>query len=417
MSGEQTRRRRLIIFDVEGVLVPKRRFLFFEVGRNLRFLQFLEIAFYGFLYEIGLISLEKALSRLFRVFKGMEIAEPLHIFKQIPILPDTEKVFKELKIEGFRIALISSGLPQAIVQDLGSRLGSDYCFGLDLGSENGILTGEITGDVIKKSGKLRVLRGILAAEELLPEDCVVVADDRNNSSMFLPEILKIGYNPDFIIKMKADTIVSGRLPEILPIIQGGSKQEGRMPNRNDVVREAIHASGFFIPVIALTTGVFPVAFLISIIAILYGISEVERMEGRSMPLISLITRLAATHQELFEFTTAPLFFALGIALTLLLFPLPLAGAAVAAFALGDSTASLFGKALGKTRLPFNRGKTLEGSLISFFFAFLASAYFITPSYAIIAAALAVIIESLPLPLNDNLTTPLITALILSLVIA
>ena len=41
-------------------------------------------------------------------------------------------------------------------------------------------------------------------------DCIVVADDRNNRCMFLPGMLKIGFNPDFIIRVKADRVVNGK---------------------------------------------------------------------------------------------------------------------------------------------------------------------------------------------------------------
>jgi dolichol kinase len=171
------------------------------------------------------------------------------------------------------------------------------------------------------------------------------------------------------------------------------------------------------PIAASVIGIFPVVFFISFVAVLYAASEVRRMERTSLPIIASVTRYAATQEEMYELATAPMFFALGIVLTLLVFPMPVSGAAIAAFALGDSTASLFGKAIGKRFLPFNKGKTLEGSVISFFFAFLASLYFVAPLPALIAAGAAVIVESLPLPLNDNLVTPLVTGLVLALAIA
>jgi dolichol kinase/phosphoserine phosphatase len=411
------RRPGLVVFDVEGVLVPKKRFLFFEVSRNIRFSQFLKVVFYGFLYEMGLISLKNALSHVFKVFKGMRTDAPLDFFREVPLMPDAEEVFWMLRREGWKTALISSGLPAIAVQDLASKLHADYGFGLELKARNGILTGEISGDVIEKNGKLRVLREILAREELLPEDCVIVADDRNNLSIFLSEAFKIGYNPDFVIRVKADAVVSGQLNKVFSKIAEEPIQSRQLPTKNEATREAIHASGFLISIVALAIGIFPVVLFISFVVVLYAVSEARRMERTNLPIISSVTRYAATHEELYELATAPLFFALGIVLTLLAFPMPVSGAAIAAFALGDSTASLFGKAFGKTWLPFNKGKTLEGSVISFFFAFLASLYFVAPLPALVAASTAVIVESLPLPLNDNLVTPLVTGLILALTIS
>jgi dolichol kinase len=67
-------------------------------------------------------------------------------------------------------------------------------------------------------------------------------------------------------------------------------------------------------------------------------------------------------------------------------------------------------------LPFNKGKSLEGSLFGFFFAFLAGSYFVNPWIALVGAAVAMTVESLPLPLNDNLVTPIVTGAVLSLML-
>ena len=46
-------------------------------------------------------------------------------------------------------------------------------------------------------------------------------------------------------------------------------------------------------------------------------------------------------------------------------------------------------------MPFNKGKTLAGSTIGFFFAFLGGLFFISPLSALIGAAIAMIVECLP----------------------
>lgn len=403
----------LVIFDVEGVLIPKNRYLFFEIGRNLGFSQFVRMVFYGVLYELGLISLKSALKQVFKVFKGFQVEELLRIFRLIPLMPDVKEVFEKLRSEGWKTALISSGLPTVVVQDLASRLKADYAFGFELKTKDGVATGEISGDVIEQNGKLPILRRILQTEGLAPENCVVVADDRNNASTLLPKMLKIGYNPDFVIRVKADHVVTGKLSEILSLMKGKAVKRGALPSKNETLREIIHACGFTIPVLSSLLGRYIIAFLIIIVTSLYIISELAMIEGKNLPVISSISRHAAMQAELYEFGTAPMFFAFGILLTLLLFPAPASSAAIAIFALGDSTASIFGRIVGKKTLPFNKGKTLEGSLIGLFFAFLAATFFVNPLKALAGAVVGMIIESLPLPLNDNLLTPLITGVVLT----
>jgi HAD superfamily phosphoserine phosphatase-like hydrolase len=409
-----SRKPRLVIFDVEGVLIPKNRFIF-EVGKNLGISQLLKMFFIGFLYGVGVVTLKSALNRIFRVMKGVRIESLVEIFDKIPSKPQLQSVFAQLKIRNCKTALISSGLPAVIVKKLASTLGADYAFGIEVGVNDGKLTGEIWGDVIEANGKFKVLSQILATEGLNLNDCVVVADDRNNSPIFLSGMQKIGYNPDFVLRVKADNVVTGRLSGILPVIYGKPKQRS-LPSKNAVLREMIHASGFFVPVLAGLIGIYAVALLICVVMALYFISELSRMSRRNLPIISAITRHAASQAELYDFAMAPLYFAIGILITLVLFPAPVNSAAIAIFALGDSTASLFGGLISKKPLPFNKGKTLEGSIAGFFFAFLAGSVFVSPVLALIGAAVAMMIESLPLPVNDNVLIPLCTGLALMLVL-
>ena len=57
-------KRRLVVFDVEGVLIPKNRFIF-EVGKTLGLVKLIKILFFGFLYEAGILKLQSVLEACF----------------------------------------------------------------------------------------------------------------------------------------------------------------------------------------------------------------------------------------------------------------------------------------------------------------------------------------------------------------
>jgi dolichol kinase len=403
-----------VVFDVEGVLIPKNRFLF-EVGKSMGISQLVKVLLVGFFYQMGLISLKSALKHIFGSLRGVKIERLMQIADKVPVIPNAKEVFDQLRAQGCKTALISSGVPAIIVKRLAAELGADYGFGFDIGVNNEVLTGEIWGDAIERSGKFHVLSQILKAEELSLSDCAVVADDRNNAAIFLRETRKIGYNPDFIIRIKADNVVTGNLSKILPAINGKPKLRA-LPSRNNVLREMIHASGVFVPVLCGFIGVPTVALMICVVVALYVISELLRMGGKNLPFISTVTRHAASQEELYEFAVAPVYFAVGILLALLLFPVPISSAAIAIFTLGDSTASIFGGLISKKPLPFNKTKTMEGSLAGFFFALFGGSFFIPPLNALVGAAVAMTVEYLPLPVNDNVSVPLCTGLVLALIV-
>jgi len=403
---------RLVVFDVEGVLLPKRRYLLFEASEKLGFRNFLKILLTGLLYETGLTSLEKALRNIFSLLRGLTVNELLRLYKKIPMISGARETFDELKRAECKIALISSGLPKSFVEDLASQLRADHAQGLELKIEGNRLTGEISGDVIKHNGKALVLEKILEKEGLKPGDCALVADDRNNFPMFRLCALRIGYNPDFLLSAKSDAVVSGDLTEVLPLLtQDRRKIKRKGISRRTLIRETIHLGGFFVSFIShhiLTP--YLAAFLLFLTTLVYMASEFSRVRGVNFPITSTITRNAATTPEIHEFVTAPIFFALGIMLALLVFPQPISYASIAVVALGDGFAALFGKTLGSNIIPFNKGKHLEGSIFGFLIAFVGASLYVPSSKALIGAAIGMLAEALPLPISDNLTVPMVSGL-------
>jgi len=224
--------------------------------------------------------------------------------------------------------------------------------------------------------------------------------------------VRIGYTPDFIISIKSDFAIKGDLSNILPYIIGDSVKIHRPTlSRNEVFREAIHLSGFLIPLV-LASWLLPflnrylVSFLIFLITLLYVASEIARTGGTNFPIFSAINRRAMIQPEIQEFATDPIFFALGIMLSLILFPDPACYATIAILTLGDSSAMIFGKVLGRTAYSFNKIKSVEGSFFGFLFAFFGALVFVSPVKALIGATVGMLVECLPLPISDNLTVPM-----------
>lgn len=373
----------------------------------------------GLLYETGLITLESALTKIFKQLRGLAVEDMFQLYKKIPLIPSVKEVFEKLKKEGYKTALISSGLPQLFVEHLANELGAEYAFGLNLDVNEGRLTGRISGDVIQPNGKALVLEKIMKKEGLTPKECALVADDRNNLPMFKFCALKIGYNPDFVLSAKSDVVVKGDFDEVLPPIKKTtSRLDAGAVSKRDIIRETIHIGGFFVPVVSWYLALNPslAAFIIFIVTLLYIMSELARVMGYNVPVTSTITWNAAITPEIYEFVTSPIFFAVGIMLALIIFPVPVGYASIAIFTLGDGIATLFGKKLGRHVFPYNKGKKIEGTLFGFLFAWLGATLFIVnPLKALVGAAVGMFVETLPTPVNDNLTIPLISGLTLLII--
>jgi len=98
--------------------------------------------------------------------------------------------------------------------------------------------------------------------------------------------------------------------------------------------------------------------------------------------------------------------------TMLLFPdKSIVLASLLYLALGDASAALVGKRMGKRKIFW--GKTLEGSLACFLVCFMIGLFFFKLPVALAGALAAAIIELFPWALNDNFWMPIISAFALS----
>jgi uncharacterized protein (TIGR00297 family) len=103
---------------------------------------------------------------------------------------------------------------------------------------------------------------------------------------------------------------------------------------------------------------------------------------------------------------------------ILFFPLWIAAAAWAIFALGDSFATLFGWKYGGQKLPWNPEKSWAGFLAFFISAFAGALFFswwVNPAiglmvfpYALLGALFGAAVETVPIKIDDNLTVPIFT---------
>ena len=118
----------MVVFDVEGVILPKQRYLLEEI-RLLSSPDRLRVILDGLMYELGLRPLKQSLGGIYRRFRGVAFEDFAESFNRVPLLPGISEVFAKLREKGLRTAMISSGVPEPFVQKIADRLGADYAVG------------------------------------------------------------------------------------------------------------------------------------------------------------------------------------------------------------------------------------------------------------------------------------------------
>jgi len=188
-----------------------------------------------------------------------------------------------------------------------------------------------------------------------------------------------------------------------------------MLTKKEIVRKIIHLSFFFMIFLDQFISHSLSIYLLFIFIIIYTICESLRLKKIKVPIITDVINYCAYPQEKKSFIYAPLFFILSIFILLIFFDKTPAYVGIIALTLGDGLAGIVGKAVGKMRIPYNKNKTLEGSLTLFVMVIIESLFFVNLNTAFLVGILVTFVESLSEKI-DNLTVPLTGAGIVALLI-
>jgi len=189
------------------------------------------------------------------------------------------------------------------------------------------------------------------------------------------------------------------------------RREPRSGNKLPHLRKLIHISTLLVPILTELTSKTVVLVALCIIAIAYALGEVSRLKGRRVPLLTQFTLRMSRPDERNRFIIRPLYLAVGVILTLLLFPTNIAYASIAILALGDPVAAYVGERFGRNHV--RRRKTLEGLVAGFLAALLVAAFIVSPLAAFVGSIGGMLMELLDTP-DDNLTMPIAAGALMTL---
>jgi phytol kinase len=181
--------------------------------------------------------------------------------------------------------------------------------------------------------------------------------------------------------------------------------------QKEIIRKLIHSLIFifaFIASIHMQTAI--ISLILGIL--LYIIIETLRINETTIPFISQITEIVHREDEKERFIIAPITLGLGALISLILFPLPVAQLAIFSIAFGDSAASIAGQNIPSSPIPYNKNKTIAGSVACFIMVFICTIR-ITGNLitAIITAFASSFIESLSTGQLENIILPVGTGCI------
>ena len=426
MSRQRQRsqlQRRLIVFDVDGVII--KGFWLSQIFARLGIIKSFSFGVLGILYELRVMEVASFMRYSYKLLRGVPQEWLVRMMDEAGLMRGVRETFRVLRGQHHILALISSGIPSFAVARLAEIVGAHFAAGIRVEVERGLLTGHIASSDCWGRSKVDVVKWIIEAHHLHDCEVVAVANDRNNIQLLDFADLAIGFRPDRVTRRHVRSVVTvPDLRALLPFISMPSVRV-YVPRRlgQEIVRQLLHAAAVLLPFLWLSDSSWhlPILFVIASLSALFIASELLRSHGIRLPLIAKLVQAAGREEEIGHYVISPLYFAAGVAGTLLIFtvflPFPLiAVSSLVAFLIGDSFSTIGGRLYGRHHYPppLDRKKTVEGSITGFSIAFLFLLCIVTPLSALICTLIAALIEALPLLLDDNLAVPLITATLLTL---
>ena len=166
----------------------------------------------------GELDFFKSLVARVALIEGLEKEKVDAICADLPMMPGAEEVVAGLKERGYTVVCFSGGFRNA-TKPACDRLGIAADFSNFLHSENGILTGQVGGEMMYSDAKgdmITRMQGLLGVSR---EDTLVVGDGANDLSMFAHADTRVAFCAKPVLKEAATHCVDLKdLTEILKIV-------------------------------------------------------------------------------------------------------------------------------------------------------------------------------------------------------
>ncbi|WP_461462040.1 phosphoserine phosphatase SerB [Methanobrevibacter sp.] len=182
----------------------------------------------------GELDFETSIQERVKLLEGVSVEDIVELREKIPLTNGAEETVKSLKDNDYEVIIISGSF-DIIADPLKEKLGVDGIFVNSLVEEDGVLTGEVSGDLVSGS-KLDVLNNFIGGKDISLDECVAIGDGANDISIIEASGLGIAFNAKPAVKEIADVIVDdGDLTAILPVIEAKATEDDE--TEEEVVEE------------------------------------------------------------------------------------------------------------------------------------------------------------------------------------
>lgn len=154
----------------------------------------------------GKMDFHQSLKLRVATLKGMPLTKVQEVCNNLKYNPGAKELIEELKARGYKIVVFSGGFDEGV--SAGQKvLGYNIHFSNKLHHEDGILTGEVGGEMMFNYSKGRMTEKIQILLNATYESTIAIGDGANDISMFHYAKKKVAFCAKPILKEAANIIV------------------------------------------------------------------------------------------------------------------------------------------------------------------------------------------------------------------
>lgn len=154
----------------------------------------------------GEMDFFESLTTRVSLLKGLDYSKVEKICKNVPLMNGAKETVKGLKKAGFTVICFSGGFKSA-TSPAGKYLGIDADFSNILHHRNGLLTGQVGGEMMFNSSKGEMLTRLQNILHITPKETLAVGDGANDLSMFAFAETRVAFCAKEILKKEATMVI------------------------------------------------------------------------------------------------------------------------------------------------------------------------------------------------------------------
>ena len=145
----------------------------------------------------------ESLIRRVAFLKGLSAEVLQSVYEQkLRFNPGAEQLVATAKKAGLKVLLVSGGFT-FFTEKLQARIGLDAAHANVLGTENGLLTGQVVGRILDAQGKADTLRAFADACGATPEQIIAIGDGANDLKMLGLAGYSVAYRAKPVVRAQA----------------------------------------------------------------------------------------------------------------------------------------------------------------------------------------------------------------------